>query len=116
MGKRLAVFLLAASMTLLLAGVSASGEEHELPEHAHILLLNAEVAFEPSLTVTYDKCVDLANNRALKLNAHHQHIHFADSGVSFGGASGNLVGPAAGFPDIPWQDCATLANFFPPND
>ena len=115
MSKRLAVFLLAISMTLVVAGVSASGDEHEpLPEHAHILLLNAEVSIVP-LAITYDKCVDLANNRRLKLNSHHEHIHFGDAGVSFGGASGNIVGPAAGFPDIPWQDCATLANFFPPN-
>lgn len=119
MSKRLVVLLLAVSMTVLVVGVAASGDEHEpLPEHAHILLLNAELELgeEGVESLTYDKCVDLANNNKLKLNSHHQHIHFGDAGVSFGGASGNLVGPADGFPGIPWTDCATLATFYPPND
>lgn len=120
MSKRLLVFLLAVSMTVVVAGISALGDDHEneLPEHAHILVLNAELSFSPEgePDLTYDKCIDLANNNKLKLNAHHEHVHFGETGVSFGGASGNIVGPADGFPGIPWTDCDSLADFFPPND
>jgi len=118
MSKRLLVFLLAASMTVLFAGVSASGDEH-IPKHSHLLLINAELEFTPSgPSVTYDKCRDLANNRAVPLHAHHERLHVGTSGVSgvlFDGASGNLVVPAAGFP-VPWGDCESFADIFTPND
>lgn len=116
MAKRLVVFVLMALLSLLVSGVAASGdEEPEFPEHAHVLLLNAEIDFV-NFSVTYDKCVDLASNNQLKLLAHHEHLHFGSSGVSFGGESGHVVVPARGFPELPWEDCASLALIFPPND
>ena len=112
MGKRFAVFVLAASLTLLFSAVSASGDE-EFPPHSHMLLINADLT-----DFSYDKCVDLAGKRgAVPLHAHHERLHFGSSGVSgalFDGASDNVVIPSEGL--TPWKNCKEFRSFFPPNE
>lgn len=116
MGKRLVVFVLAASMTLLFAAVSASGDEEpppQLPPHSHMLLINVDMS-----DFSYDKCVDLAGKRgAVPLHAHHDRLHFGSSGVSgafFDGASDNVVIPSEGL--TPWKNCEAFGKIFPPNE
>ena len=100
-----------------LAAASASADEHEapLPHHSHMLLLGATIDFsgeEPQ--ITYDKCVDLASNQALKLHAHHEHLHFGRAGEAQR-AAGHVIVPTAPAFGLPWANCEQFATFYPPN-
>lgn len=116
MAKRVVIFVLAASMALLVAGVSASGDEH-IPPHPHMLLLHADVEpgqGGPPQVNSYEKCIDLAGNNTLKLSSQHEHLHFGNvNRVAFPNA-GHLIIP--GLPFGGFEDCGDLADTLPPND
>lgn len=108
----------------LLAAAPPVIAQDGLEPHPHMLLQRPvvdviEVEGEPVLAlVGFRKCVDLAANKPVPLHAHHEHLHFGDSGVSFGGASGHVVVPTAPFPapfddPVPWSNCAEFATFLP---
>ena len=121
MSKRAATVSLAA-VALMAAGLGTAGvaaaDEHEgppLPLHGHMLLLDATLEFGPNgPEITYGKCIDLANAKKLKLNAHHEHFHFGRAGEAQLNA-GHAIVPTAPVFDIPWTDCASFAGFFPPD-
>ena len=121
MNRRSALVSVTLALTTgaLLVGAAATADEHEgppLPEHGHMLLLDATLEFTetgPPL-ISYETCIDLANARTLRLNAHHEHLHFGRAGEAQHTA-GNVVVPTAPFPGLPWTDCASFAVFFPPN-
>jgi hypothetical protein len=73
--------VLVSAVLVMLMGVTAvtaTADEH-FPPHGHMLVLGIEFG-EDEDDVTYRKCVDLANNQALKLNAHHDHVHVGTAG------------------------------------
>lgn len=114
--KRLLVILSVLS-GLMFAGSVAGAQEHnhdheELPEHPHILLLNLEFN-EEGEPVNAQKCVDLANNRALPLNSHHHNVHFgtANEALFLQGQARHVVIPTSPFPMVPWTDCASFLQF-----
>ena len=113
--KLVVVASLAAAVTVVLGSLVASAnpvDEHdpELPKHPHVLVLGVVVDAEDN-PVSIKKCVDLAANRALPLNAHHVHVHFGQAGEALA-AKGNFVVPTAPFPGVPWSDCDSLLKFF----
>lgn len=76
----------------LVLTVPAFAESHPPPpEHGHIMLIGANEA-----ELTYRKCVDLAASQALRLNAHHNHVHTGRAGEALAGA-GNFVIPTEDF-------------------
>lgn len=85
----------------------------EIPPHPHILLQRPEFGMLDGVPALLGvrKCIDLANNQALPLHSHHDHIHFGSAGVSFGGPAGHAV--TAGAPFAPWADCADFATYLP---
>ena len=85
-----------------IAFVALPTRAQEIPPHGHILILSPEVGLIDGVPhlVGIKKCVDLAANQALPLKSHHEHIHFGDTGVSFGGEAGHAVAPTA--PYGPW--------------
>jgi hypothetical protein len=91
----------------LFAGVA--GASNHLPLHGHMLVQGLE--FGPG-GVTYEKCVDLANNQALTLHAHHEAMHVGPAGYALFTHAGHFVVPAAPF--SPVRDCAHLAELFGP--
>lgn len=104
--RRLGVIL--ATIALVTAAAPVAAQDFE--EHPHMLLLGLEFD-ETGEPIGFRKCVDLAGNRRVPLHAHHEHLHFGDSGVSFGGKAGHAVVPAAPFPapfddPVPWSNCA----------
>jgi hypothetical protein len=118
MTRALAVALAAAAATALTvaAGPAAVADQHEpppIPPHPHLLLVGAEVDFSGEVPVLLDyvRCVDVAANRALPLNAHHEHVHFGRAGEALTSA-GHLFIPAAPAFDLPWTDCASFLAIF----
>ncbi len=73
-----------------------------------MLLLGIEI--EDGALVGFRKCVDVANNRAVPLNAHHDGIHTGTAGAALQGA-GHAVVPGA--PLTPWADCAEFEAALP---
>lgn len=118
--RRLGVFVVFVALVAI--AVPVIGQSFD--RHPHMLLQRPEIGLVelggemvPAL-VGYRKCVDLASNRTVPLHAHHQHLHFGDSGVSFGGESGHVVIPAAPFPqpfadEVPWGNCEEFAGILP---
>jgi hypothetical protein len=104
-----AILLLAAlaMMTGLFASVASADEE--FPPHGHMLIHGVEFSEDG---VTYRKCVDLANNRALPLHSHHERVHFGTAGQALFVNAGHLVVPTSPLSDI--DDCAHLAELFGP--
>ncbi len=103
--------LLVAALTLLTGlfpGV-ASAVEGPPPPHGHMLILGLE--FGPG-GVTYRKCVDLANNQALPLHAHHEHVHTGKAGEALRTNAGHFAVPTA--PYSPFLNCAHLAEVVGP--
>ena len=100
-----------ALMLGVFAGVaSANGGP---PPHGHILVLGFE--FGPG-GITYEKCVDLANNQALPLHAHHEALHIGKGGEKLFEQAGHAVIPTAPLHTF-FSDCASFAEFvkqFPP--
>lgn len=115
--RRLA--LVVAILALGALALPAAAEE-DFDPHPHMLFQRpvfGEIDGHPHL-ISVRKCVDLANNNRLPLHAHHEHLHFGSSGVSFGGESGHVVVPAAPFgeplfPALPWSDCDSFMGFLP---
>lgn len=110
-----AVSAIAAATALAVApGPSAAADEHDtIPPHPHLLLVGAEVDFsgpEPVL-LDYVRCVDVAANRKLPLNAQHEHVHFGRAGEALSDA-GHLFIPAAPAFDLPWANCAEFLAIF----
>ena len=67
--------------------------------------------------VRFRKCVDLAANQALPLNAHHEHVHFGTAGRAPVYERWHVVVPGAPFPapfeePVPWSNCEELIAFF----
>jgi hypothetical protein len=109
----LVVLVLALGM---MAGASAAEEEHgDPPEHGHIRLLHATgtgPGVGPGTEVlSYRKCIDLANGKALPMQAHHHTVHTGRAGQALRGA-GHLTIPTA--PLTPIMNCAHFATLLPP--
>lgn len=116
MARKLVVVAMVLGMVVAgtaLALADPPGSDSSLPEHPHVLLLGAEVDFSADDPVLLGarKCVDLAANRALPLNAHHAHIHFGSPGEALFEHAGHIVAPAQPFP-VPWSDCESMLAFF----
>lgn len=117
--RRLPLLALTLALVVLIGTTAATANEHddhgELPEHPHVLVLGAVLDGPPgpgSSLIGYRKCVDLAANRALPLGSHHHNVHFGTAGQQLFMHAGNLVGPTAPFPGVPWTDCDSLIEFF----
>lgn len=115
--RRLSLVLALLGLVAITVPVIA---QEEFDRHPHMLLQRPEVGLIDGVPhlVGYRKCVDLAGNRTVPLHAHHEHLHFGDSGVSFDGESGHVVIPAAPFPSpfedpVPWGNCAEFATLLP---
>jgi hypothetical protein len=96
-------------LALLMAGGLAMADESGPVEHGHVLVLGLQ--FDGDGNPSIRKCVDLANGRALRNNAHHGHLHMGRAGVALAGA-GHAVIPTMPLPGIPWSNCAELKAFF----
>jgi hypothetical protein len=100
----------------LVVGV-APGVAQDVPPHAHMLVQRPVIdviEFEGELWVAavgFRKCVDLAANRAIPLNAHHAHIHTGKAGEMLDTKAGHAVVPTS--PVTPWENCAALEAALP---
>ena len=106
-------------LALSLMSVPALADEHHssIPEHGHIMLLHADFEANPNpgprwIIHGYERCVELANGRALRNVAHHSSIHTGRAGEATRSA-GHLVVPLS--PLTPFTDCASFARVFPPS-
>ena len=109
--KRIAA--LTGVLALLMAGglAVAMGHDDEPPvEHGHVLVLGLQ--FDGDGIPSIRKCVDLANGRALRNNAHHDHLHEGRAGEALRTRAGHAVIPTALLPDAPWSNCAELKDAF----
>lgn len=116
------MFLVLALMTLP-ATAEEDDHDHDLPEHPHALLLNFEVVDDGGTpgdpsddVIAFDRCIDLAANRALPLTAHHESLHrgtagFGDPTVGITRA-GHIVVPLKPHPLSPFEDCAHIESIF----
>lgn len=103
-----AIIAVAVSTVMVLGvGVATADEHGAPPEHPHALVLG--LVMDGQVPVSARKCVDLAANRSLKLNAHHAHLHTGNAGEAQFRA-GNAVVPLA--PLTPWANCAELMAAF----
>lgn len=112
----LAVMLLALALTAGQALAEGHEHDHEVPQHPHVLLLNFQVTGPALDDVEFDRCIDLAANQALPLNAHHHSVHTGTAG--FGNPdvgltkAGHVVVPLQPFPGaLPFEDCADILEF-----
>lgn len=107
--KRIAA--LTGVLALLMAGglAWAMGHGDGPVEHGHVLVLGLQ--FDGDGNPSIRKCVDLANGRALRNNAHHDNLHTGRAGEAVAGA-GHAVIPTAPLPDVPWSNCAELKTAF----
>jgi hypothetical protein len=105
----------AVALVFLLGLLAVPALSQEFPEHPHVLVLGVELD-EQGEPVGFRKCIDLAANQALPLNAQHQHVHFGTAGEALFEKAGHVVVPAAPFPDpeepVPWSNCEELIAFF----
>ena len=112
--RRLVLFISALVVGLVALVLPASGQDFE--RHPHMLVLGVEFD-ESGEPVAFRECIDLAANRPLPLNAHHQHMHFGTAGEKLFDNASNVVVPGAPFPapfdePVPWSNCAELIAFF----
>ena len=112
------VFALLGLLVLVAVAIPVIAQEFD--PHPHMLLQRPEIGLIDGVPhlVGVRKCVDLAGNRSLPLHAHHEQLHFGDSGVSFDGESGHIVIPAAPFPSpffdpVPWSNCDEFEALIP---
>lgn len=118
--RRSIVLVVVASLTLLVAGSVATATEHDhdhtLPDHPHVLVLGVEISgpWPPTAETSLDfrKCVDLAANQALPLKTQHHNVHFGTANQMLITKAGHLIAPTAPFPDVPWADCDSFAEFW----
>lgn len=106
------LFVLGATTSSGLAG--NDGDEHDFPRHPHVLLLHTQVTDEGGLA--YERCVDLAGNQALRLDAHHHSLHMGQAGKALYENAGHLVIPMKPFPLLPfdWEGCDDVPAVLPP--
>jgi hypothetical protein len=104
----------------LVAFANTASAQEEFDRHPHMLLQRPEIGVIDGVPhlVGVRQCVDLAGNKTVPLHAHHEQLHFGDTGVSFDGESGHVVIPAAPFPSpffdpLPWSNCAEFLSFLP---
>lgn len=114
--KRLSILVLLLVLGLVLIANPAPGEQTTLEEHPHALVLGVVFDGEEN-PISYRRCIDLAANQALPLNAQHQHMHFGTAGEKLFTNAGNVVVPMAPFPEpfgeaVPWSNCEELIDFF----
>lgn len=121
--RRIMAVVTGLVMALALTGGAALAEEHDhdhdhedLPKHPHVLLLHFEVTGPELDDVEFSRCIDLADNRALPLNAHHESLHVGTAG--FGNPdvgvtkAGHVVVPLQPFPGaLPFENCADIEEF-----
>jgi hypothetical protein len=112
--KRLGLFILVLAVGIIALVLPASGQEFD--QHPHMLVLGVEFD-EFGEPVAFRKCVDLAANQPLPLNAQHQHVHFGTAGEKLFEEAGNVAVPGAPFPapfddPVPWSNCEELIAFF----
>jgi hypothetical protein len=104
--------LLVALAALLVVGASPAASQTWV-EHPHMLLIGIE--FDEHDNPSWQKCVDLAANRSLRLNSHHDHVHTGTAGVMLSERAGHMVVPGGqlfeGEDPLPWSNCAELAAF-----
>jgi hypothetical protein len=108
------MFALLGVLVLVAAAIPAAAEEHT-PPHAHMLVQRVELGeVDGTMSlVGFRKCVDLAANQPIPLNAHHEHIHTGGTAISFGNQlSGHWVVPTAPF-FFPWENCEQFAASLP---
>ncbi|HVR33497.1 MAG TPA: hypothetical protein VMS74_12435 [Acidimicrobiia bacterium] len=105
--KRFVPFLLVIALGSMLAATAATAQE-EIPPHPHMLVLGLE--FDGEEAIGYRSCVDLAANKTLRLNAHHERMHFGRAGEALFSA-GHAVVPGAPAFDLPWSNCEELIAF-----
>jgi hypothetical protein len=111
---RRALILVAAMTLLALSAVGAgSAQEHELPDHPHMLLLGFEIGeVDGALAlVGWRKCVDLAAGHSVPLHAHHDQLHFGPVGDVLADNAGHAV--VGGAPLSSWEGCAGLEAALP---
>lgn len=102
--------------TLLLLTMMGGSALAQYPEHPHMLVLHPEydvIEFlgEPWIAaVGFHRCVDLAANQSLGLNAHHDSVHTGTAGEALFSA-GHAVAPGA--PLTPFANCAELEAALP---
>lgn len=119
---RLTALLSALLLAIGLMAGSALAHEH-VPEHPHAMLHNFEVVDDGGTpndpsddVIAFDRCIDLANNQALPLEAHHHSLHTGTAGfgdVSVGiTRAGHIVVPLEPYPFSPFEDCAEIEAFF----
>ena len=113
-GSIFAILGLIMLLVLVAVAIPVEADDH-IPPHPHMLLQKVEIVFDengPHLA-GFKRCVDLASNQALPLNAHHEHIHTGTTGVSFygDGESGHVVFPGA--PLTPFENCEQLLAVLP---
>ena len=106
-------FLLTVALGVWIAASAATASDH-LPEHPHVLVLGLEFDEETETPLSFRKCIDLAANRPLPLNAQHAHMHFGTAGEALFVHAGHGVAPTAPFPGVPWANCEELIQFFFP--
>ena len=109
--KRLIPFLLVIALGSMLAATAATAQE-AIPPHPHMLVLGVQYDAEGE-PIGYRSCVDLAANQSLRLNAHHERMHFGQAGIALDGASHAVVPGAPAF-NLPWSNCEELIAFFFP--
>lgn len=125
-GSVIAAVALVGVTAIAVPVVAQDHESDDFDPHPHMLLhgLEIETTEDSVIFQGFRRCVDLAASRPVPLHAHHQRLHFGDSGVSFGGASGHVVLPVAPFPapfgdPFPWSNCTEFEQLLPlvlPND
>ena len=89
-------------LALLMAGSLAMADGPV--EHGHVLVLGLQ--FDSDGNPSIRKCVDLANGRALRNNAHHDHLHTGRAGEALIRA-GHMVIPTAPLNPL-GSNCAEL--------
>jgi hypothetical protein len=107
--------ILVAAMTMLATFAVGAGvaQEHETPDHPHMLVLGIEIGqVDGSFAVLgWRKCVDLAAGHAVPLHAHHDQLHFGPvNDVLFDNGGHAVIG---GAPLSPWAGCAGLEAALP---
>lgn len=102
----LAVLIALAAVTVTAASAPADETVPHTEPHAHMLVLG--VQFDGDEPVGYRRCIDLAANQPVPLNAHHAHLHTGQAGAAQFLKAGNVVVPAAPFAGLPFSNCAEL--------
>lgn len=113
--KRVIVLLGALAMLAMLASPAAAVGGP--PMHGHVLLIGADFTANPAYPGEgppyfihgFDKCVDLANGNALKLQAHHDTVHQGRAGEALRSA-GHIVVPLS--PLTGFTSCADIEAAF----